>query len=75
MKNESAREGAPDSIPAQKSSFSLLAPIGKPQHPRRTPEELHEWRIEKFGNDITVLLECDHRRKEAEARLPIRWGF
>lgn len=69
MKNGRGPKASHDSISGQESSPRITLA------PSKTAAQRRQWRLEQFGSDITVLIECDDRRKEAEARLPIRWGF
>lgn len=69
------RKSSPTSRAAKSEISATRIDLKNTPTPRKTPEKRREWRLEHFPKEVVVLMECDDRRKEAEARLPIRWGF
>lgn len=68
-----ARKSRPDVGAAQSESSATIIRARITPTPKKTPEQRHQERLERFGKEITVLLECDGRRKDAEVRL-VHWG-
>ena len=64
----SNRKSRPDAGTAQSESPATIIRSRITSAPEKTPEQRREQRIERFGKEITVLLECDERRHNAEAR-------
>ena len=67
-----ARKSRPDVGAAESESSSTIIKSRITSGPKKTPEERRAWRMANFPQDVVILLECDQRRHEAEARYGTR---